>query len=210
MKKRHLIELRNSLRRRGFWVDLVEGELVLDRWFSQANYNEMQTLLTGLGISVEAGIRGIRVGSNSSVSEEIFFQVETASRDAFERDVERFTTPELLILDATNNLEIFDLDYGIAALVFSFNKVGLNTSMSCDGHGRENPKIWFNGHDQLKEIRQILKKVNLDRSLAYDWEVKKDRSGIVLLGIKRLATDKFEVSKVQDDALAISEFLVNQ
>ncbi|MGD6961541.1 hypothetical protein ACQCVB_04985 [Fictibacillus phosphorivorans] len=210
MKKRQLIELRNSLRRRGFWIDIIEGELVLDRWFSQANYNEMLTLLTGFGISVEAGIRGIRVNTNSLVSEKLLLQVETAMKDDIERNVVRFTKPEFVILDGTNALEIFELDYGIASLVFSLNKVGLNTSMSCDGHGRVNPKIWFNGHDQLEEIRLILKKVNLYSSLAYDWDVKKDGNGIVLFGIQRLNADKFEVSKIQDDALSISEFLVNE
>jgi hypothetical protein len=210
VEKRQLIELRNSLRRRGFWVDILEGELILDRWYSKSNYNEMLSLLTGIGIAVKAVRRGIRVDLSSSISEEILLQIETASRDDFECYVGRFPIPELLILDATNDLEIFELDYGIASLVFSLNKVGLSTSMSCDGHGRVNPKIWFNGHDQLEEMRLILKKVNLYSSLAYDWDVKMDGNGIVLFGIKRLDIDKFEVRKIQDDTLSISEFLVNK
>lgn len=33
MKKRELVEISNSLRRRGFWVDIVEVETVLNDWY---------------------------------------------------------------------------------------------------------------------------------------------------------------------------------
>jgi hypothetical protein len=80
--------------------------------------------------------------------------------------------------------------------------------MSCDGHGRENAKIWFNG-DQLEEVRQLIERASQEISFAYDWEVKKERVGFVLAGKKRLSSDRWDVGKVQDDALALTMFLIN-
>ncbi len=205
MKKKHLIDLRNSLRRRGFWVDVVEGEIVLDRWFSERNYNEMLSLLMDLGISVEAGIRGIRV--NSSVSDELLLHIETSTREDFKwKNIPRVE----LVLDSINDIPIFELDYGIASLVFAFNKAKLYTCMSCDGHGRKAPRIWFNGHTRLEEVQQILEMAALETSFAYDWGIKKEGWGFILFATRRLANGMFDVSKVQDDAISLSEFIVNK
>ncbi|WP_223702723.1 hypothetical protein [Sutcliffiella deserti] len=208
MKKRHLIDLRNSLRRRGFWVDILEGELVLDSWFSSSNYFGMVSLLSSLELSLEVGNRGILVKSNSSIPDSILTKIETASYNDdlwYNRTIH---LPMLFQESSRNGLPISHLDYGIACLVFSLNKVGLYTSMSCDGHGREAAKIWFNG-DQLGEVQHLIKLASQEISFAYDWEVKKERVGFVLKGIKRLSSERWDVGKVQDDALAFSEFLIN-
>jgi hypothetical protein len=207
MKKRHLIDLRNSLRRRGFWVDIVEGELVLDSWFSSSNYYEMVSLLSSFELSLEAGVRGIRVKSNSSIPDDMLTKIETASTNEYERYNREIKLPMLFQASSRNALSISELDYGIASLVFSFNKVGLYTSMSCDGHGREDAKIWFNG-DQLEEVRHLIEMASREISFAYDWEVKKGNVGFVLIGKKRLSSDRWNVGKVQDDALALSEFII--
>jgi hypothetical protein len=208
LKKRHLLELRNSLRRRGFWVDIVEGELVLDSWYSESNFYEMVSLLSSLDISVEAGDRGIRIISNSSISDNVLVQIETATRDESRGYSNEVSLPKLFRFDSINRLSIFELDYGIASLVHSLNKVGLPTSMSCDGHGRKDAKIWFNG-EQMEEVRKLLEMATREISFAYDWEVSKERVGFILTGKKRLASDGWDVSKVQDDALGFSEFLLN-
>jgi hypothetical protein len=208
MKKRELIELRNSLRRRGFWVDIVESELVLDSWYSRANYDEMVTLLSSLKVSLEAGNRGIRVISNSSIQDETLTQIETATRDNFREYNAEVQSPIRFQGSSINDLSISELDYGIASLVFSLNKVGLFTSMSCDGHGRQEAKLWFNGN-QMEKVQKLLGMASREISFAYDWEVKKESVGFVLIGRRRLASDHLDVGKVQDDALAISEYLIN-
>ena len=208
MKKRHLIDLRNSLRRRGFWVDIVEGEIVLDTWFSKSNYYEVVSLLSSFEFSLEPGNRGIRVKSNSSVPDDILAKIETATRNDFERFNGKVELPVFFQATSTNDLTICDLDYGIASLVFSLNKVGLYTSMSCDGHGREDAKIWFNGN-QMREVEHHLEMASREISFAYDWEVNKENVGFVLIGRKRISRDRWNVSKVQDDALAFSEYLIN-
>jgi hypothetical protein len=106
------------------------------------------------------------------------------------------------------NVTVFELDYGIGSLVFSLNKVGLTTYMSCDGHGERNPEIRLNGHNHLKLIKEILEIANHKISFAYNWEVKMNYSGMVLTAKKRLMGDKWDVRKIQDDALAFSEFLL--
>lgn len=208
MKKRELIELRNSLRRRGFWGDIVEGELVLDSWFSRSNYYEMVSLLSSLEISLGTGNRGIHVKSKSSISDDIFVQIETTTRNEFGRYNGEIQLSMLFQGNSRNDLSTLEFDYGIASLVFSLNKVGLYTSMSCDGHGRGEAKIWFNGN-QIEEVRKLLEMASLETSFAYDWEVKKETVGFVLTGKRRLASDRWDGGKVQDDALAFSEYLIN-
>ncbi|MBY0124408.1 hypothetical protein [Bacillus sp. S/N-304-OC-R1] len=208
MKKRELIELRNSLRRRGFWVDIVEGEFVLDSWFSRSNYYEMVSLLSSLKITLEAGNRGVRVKSNSSIPDEILSQIETATCDVFREYNTEVPLPILFQGISRNDLSISELDYGIASLVFSLNKVGLYTSMSCDGHGRQEAKMWFNGN-QMEEVRNLLEMAKREISFAYDWDVKKETVGFLLIGRRRSASDPLDVGKVQDDALAFSEYLIN-
>jgi hypothetical protein len=109
MKKKHLIDLRNSLRRRGFWVDIVEGELVLDSWFSSSNYYEMVSLLSSLKLPLEVGNRGIRFKSNSSIPDEILSKIETASHNDFDRYNREIHLQMLFQANSRNDLSISHL-----------------------------------------------------------------------------------------------------
>jgi hypothetical protein len=66
--------------------------------------------------------------------------------------------------------------------------------MSCDGHGRRDAKIWFNGN-QMEEVRKLFEMAIREINFAYDWEVNKERVGFVLTGKKCLASDRWDVSK---------------
>jgi hypothetical protein len=209
LKKKHLIELRNSLRRRGFWVDVIDGELVLNGWYSKSNFCEMLNLLTSLQISIKIGEQGIRLEPNTLVPDEILNRIESFNRSEFRFIPSSLTIPQRWSHNPNNDLSILEIDSGIASLVFALNKVGLYTSMSCDGHGQRPPKIWLNGHEHLETIRKILMKANQEVSFAYDWEINKEGSSSVLTAKKRLSNDKWDVKKIQDDALALSEYLCN-
>ncbi|MCR6097767.1 hypothetical protein HXA31_00025 [Salipaludibacillus agaradhaerens] len=206
MKKRELVELKNSLRRRGFWVDIIKGELVLDSWYSRSNYYEMVSLLSSLGVSWESGNKGIRVNTNSSISDEVLFKIEIASRDNFRRPTHEVQLPRLFQASSRNDISISELDYGIASLVFSLNKVGIDTSMSCDGHGREDAKIWLTGN-QIELVEDLINSARREVSFAFDWEVVKKSRSLILTGKKRITSDNWDVSKVQDDSLAFSQYL---
>ena len=209
MKKKHLIELRNSLRRRGFWVDVIDGELVLDRWYSKSNFYEMLNLLTSLQISIKIGEQGIRLEPNTLVPDEILNRIESFNRSEFRFILSSLKIPQRWSHNLNNDLSILEIDCGIASLVFALNKVGLYTSMSRDGHGQREPKIWLNGHAYIETIRKILMEANQEVSFAYDWEINKEGSSSVLTAKKRLSNDKWDVKKIQDDALALSEYLCN-
>lgn len=210
VEKKSLIELINSLRRRGFWVELIHGELVLDSWFSKYNYYEMVRLLHSLNFQLEMGEQGIRLNSNSYAQDEMLNKIETIDRrDLWDNDNSLLSIPDTWNCNQINHLSILELDYGIASLVFSLSKVELYTSMSCDGHSEREPRIWLNGHNYIREIRDILTKANLEISLAYDWKIKKENRVSVLTAKRRLVNDKWDVDKIQDDALALSQFLLN-
>lgn len=209
MKKKHLIELRNSLRRRGFWVDVIDGELVLDRWYSKSNFCEMLDLLTSLQISIKIGEQGIRLEPNTLVPDEILNRIESFNRNELRFIPSSLTIPQRWSHNPNNDLSILEIDCGIASLVFALNKVDLYTSMSCDGHGQREPKIWLNGHAYIETIRKILMEANQEVSFAYDWEINKEGGSSVLTAKKRLSNDKWDVKKIQDDALALSEYLCN-
>lgn len=168
----------------------------------------MISLLSSHKVSLEAGNRGVRVKSNFSIPDNILIQIETAIGDDFRVLIDKDLLPKRFQDTSRNSLSIFELDYGIASLVFSLNKVGLYTSMSCDGHGRLEAKMWFNGN-QIEEIRELLVMANREISFAYNWDVKKEAVGFVLIGRRRLTSDQLDVGKVQDDAFAFSEYLIN-
>lgn len=208
MKKKQLSDLRNSLRRRGFWVNVEEGELVLDHSFTKTNYEEMYSILMNTGLLVETGERGIRVHSDSSVPDKVLAQIETADQSVARRPNHSILLPKLSSFLLDHDLSVGELDFGIASLVYALNKADFITSMSCDGHGNRAPGIWFNGLHQMKELDNLLALVNQETSFAYDWKVQKETVGFVLTAKKRLKSDQWDVSKIQDDALAFSEFLL--
>ncbi|PGX34596.1 hypothetical protein COE67_19920 [Priestia megaterium] len=121
---------------------------------------------------MEVGSRGIHVKSNSSIPDDTFVQIETATRNDFGRYNSEVPLPLLFQVNSRNDLIISELDYSIASLTFSLNKVSLYTSMCCDGHGREEAKIWFKGN-HIEEVRKLLEIDSLEIDFAYDWEVKK-------------------------------------
>lgn len=197
------------MRRRGFWVDVIDRELVLDQWYSKSNFCEMLKLLTSLQISIQIGEQGIRLEPNTLVPDEIFNRIESFNRDDLRLIPISLTIPQGWSYNPNNDLSMLEIDCGIASLVFALNKVDLYTSMSCDGHGQREPKIWFNGHAYIETIRKILMEANREVSFAYDWEIREEGSSSVLTAKKRLSNDKWDVKKIQDDALALSEYIYN-
>lgn len=207
MNKKVLLELRNSIRRRGFWVDIVDGELVLDSWYSKSNFNELVRLLNQFQLSIEIGEKGIRVNSDSFPSG-LLEQIETASRGDVKYSNTGNLIPSLWKDNNRNDLSILELDYGIAALVFALNKVEFQTSMSCDGHGRKEANMWFNHQEYMKEMSNLLSSASKENSFAYDWEIRKENVGFALTTRKRLANDAWDVSKIQDDVFTLSSFIL--
>lgn len=209
MNKRNLLELRDSVRRRGFWVDIVDGELILDSWYSQSNFNELVRLLTKLPLSIEIGEKGIRATSDSLPSG-LLNQIETASREDVEYSKSGNLIPPLWNDNEGNDLSLLELDYGIAIMVFSLNKVGFQTSMSCDGHGRKEANMWFNHQEYMKEMSNLLFLASKENSFAYDWEIRKENVGFALTTRKRLANEAWDVRKIQDDVLSLSSFILKE
>lgn len=207
MNKRNLLELRDSIRRRGFWVDIEEAEFVLDSWYSRSNFEELVSLLKLLPLSIEVGEKGIRVNSDSFPSG-LLEQIETASREDVKYSNTGNLIPSLWEYNEGNDLSILELDYGIAALVFALNKVGFQTSMSCDGHGRKEANMWFNHREYITEISKLLSIASKENSFAYDWEVIKENVGFALTTRKRLANEAWDVSKIQDDVFTLSSFIL--
>lgn len=183
MNKRNLLELRDSIRRRGFWVDILDSELVLDSWYSKSNFEELVSLLNHLQLSIEVGEKGIRVNSDSLTSN-LLKQIETTSKEDMMHNDPTILIPALWKYNERNDLSILDLDYGIAILVFALNKIGFQTSMSCDGHGRIEPNMWFNHQQYIEEMSNLLFVTSKENSFAYDWEVKNERVGFTLTARK--------------------------
>ncbi|WP_338452551.1 hypothetical protein R4Z09_12125 [Niallia oryzisoli] len=209
MNKRNLLELRDSLRRRGFWVDIVEAEFVLDSWYSRSNFNELVRLLNQFPLSLEIGEKGIRINSDSLPSG-LLKQIETASREDVKYSIKGNLIPSSWNYNERNDLAILELDYGIAALVFALNKVGFQTSMSCDGHGRKEANMWFNHLEYMKEISNLLFSASKENSFAYDWEIRKENVGFALATRKRLANEAWDVSKIQDDVFSLSNLILKE
>jgi hypothetical protein len=209
MNKRNLLELRDSVRRRGFWVDIVDGEFVLDSWYSKFNFNELVGLFNQLSLSIEIGEKGIRVNSDSLPSNSLK-AIETISNEDVKYTNTRNPMPVLWKYNERNDLTILDLDYGIAILVFALNKVGFQTSMSCDGHGRREPNIWFNHQSYIEELNGLIVSASKENSFAYDWEIKKERIGFALTARKRLASEAWDVRKIQDDVFTFSSFILKE
>jgi hypothetical protein len=209
MNKRNLLELRDSIRRRGFWVDIVADEFVLDSWYPKSNFDELVSLLNQLRLSIQVGEKGIRVNSDSLPSN-LLVQIETVLSEDVKHTNTRCEMPEFWMNNEENDLSILDLDRGIAALVFALNKVGYQTSMSCDGHGRREPNIWFNHQSYIEEINNLLVSASKENSFAYDWEIKKERIGFALTARKRLASEAWDVRKIQDDVFTFSSFILKE
>lgn len=207
---KNLLELRDSMRRRGFWVNLVGDEFILDSYHRKGDFYHLINLLNEFSIPVEVTFDGFKVTTDLIPSEALERLETITKREAYELEFRnRIDTSEHrgFYLDRYD-LHIMELDYGLASLVFALNKVGFITAMSCDGHGRRKATIWSNYPQYISELSELIEQAAKQHSLAYDWEVKKDGIGFILVANKRLARDKYDSRKVQDDACTLSEFII--
>lgn len=210
VNKKNLLELRDSIRRRGFWVNLEGDEFILDRYYSEGYFYHLVNLLNEFSIPVEVTLFGFKVTADSIPSEALERLETMTKREEFElRFNDRVDTSKHLGLYSNSyHLRIMELDYGLASLVFALNKVGFTTAMSCDGHGERKATIWFNYPQYIPELNELLEEAAKQHSLAYDWEIKKDGIGFILVANKRLKKDKYDSRKVQDDTCTLSEFII--
>lgn len=210
VNKRNLLELRDSIRRRGFWVNLEGDEFILDQYYGEGYFYHLVNLLNEFSIPVEVTLFGFRVTADSIPSETLERLETLTKNEAFEL---RFrnrvdTSKHHGFYFERYDLPIMELDYGLASLVFALNKVGFQTAMSCDGHGRRKATIWFNYPEYIPELTELLEEAAKQHSLAYDWEIVKFGIGFTLVANKRLKKDKYDSRKVQDDACTLSEFII--
>ncbi|NHN34311.1 hypothetical protein [Paenibacillus agricola] len=92
-------------------------------------------------------------------------------------------------------------------MVKMLSKAGILTEMSCDGHGRNAPKIWFAGAWNAAWFEIVSCKVLGELKLHYRWVVKEKGTSEHILTAKRTSPERWNLKLVQEDAMRIGTYL---
>jgi hypothetical protein len=104
-------------------------------------------------------------------------------------------------------LDTLTLDAGIAYMVKMLSKAGILTEMSCDGHGRKAPTIWFAGAWNAAWFEVVSGKLlEGGGELHYRWVVEEEARGHILTA-KKVSTGKWSLKHIQEDTMRIGAYL---
>ncbi|TVY08372.1 hypothetical protein [Paenibacillus cremeus] len=103
-------------------------------------------------------------------------------------------------------LDTLTLDPGVSYLIKQLSHAGILTMMSCDGHGRSSPKIWFSGLFSAAWFEIIINKLMKLEGLHYTWIVEEDTRNYRILTARKLRGEQWDRRHVQEDSIKLGEW----
>lgn len=202
--------LANTLEMRGFLVKPIENYI----YFSQGNISEdlprLERLLDSLNVKFT------RDGNNLYILED---------------EIDETTLNHILWYPARNHesdsgagwygwkyfikrnhgpkIKTFVLETGVALLVKAISAAGIVTDVSCDGHGRRAPRIFFCGKQNAAWFKLIFESKFSDTSFHYEWYLKNTESISIALTAKS-KDGRWDLEKVLEDTLLMARSILKE
>lgn len=193
-------ELVEGLRKRGYWVQVEEDELILDHHYIIIEFYTLLEILDFVGISFEKGTKGIRVFKDS-ITQEKLEMIKTLPKGAQLSILPKEKEFEPIgYYNGTYNLNVLELHPSVAALVYSLNKVGFFTySSKVNDHQLIIRSLY---KDHVETINLVLNKAKEFIHLTYDWKTNLIDQGYVL------EVAYVDESLIQEDSYLLANFFI--
>ncbi|MBP1154023.1 MULTISPECIES: hypothetical protein [unclassified Paenibacillus] len=199
--------LTNALRTRGFFVRYLANRLILQPGSGRRDVRYLQKLFDALHI--QASYREDMV-----ILDEFHVTEELVERISLFRayNQESWCPQHMRSWKAFTKrrhgykLDTLTLDAGVAYLVKMLSKAGILTEMSCDGHGKRPPSIWFAGGFNAAWFEMISHKLLSAEDFHYRWIVEEKRGNQILTAKKPLS-ESWNLAYVQEDAMKLGAYL---
>lgn len=197
----------NALRTRGFFVTHLANRLILQPGSGRRDLSYLQMLFHALQI-------GAVYREDMIIMDDFHFTEDLAERISFFRayNQESWCPQHMRSWKSFikrrhgYKLDALTLDAGVAYLVKMLSKASILTEMSCDGHGRRPPCIWFAGGWNAAWFELISEKLLSEEKLHYRWIVEEERSSPILTA-KKSGSESWNLALVQEDAIKIGDCL---
>ncbi len=200
-------ELTTALKKRGFMVTHSGNTLLLPKCSSVRERKDLQEILNSIHIPSESTEQGLLLTSfrwQPELAEHIQFFKGYNSESWFPQHIDSWKT----FTKRRHGLKLntLHLDPAIAYLVKQLSAAGIITVMSCDGHGRRAPSIWFSGCFSAAWFELIAQKILTNAELNYRWMVKADQRGQRILTAIQSDRRPWDLTNIQADAVMIGEW----
>ena len=169
-----------ALKLRGFLVDIRQDHIYFSKGNDASELPLLMNICKNLGLEVGFMDRCMYVTKDSlsveALEKIIWFPAK--NHEAFDNAnwrrwkyfVQRNHGPKV---------NTFCLETGVAALVKAMSAAGIATTMSCDGHGKSCPRIWFSSLANGIWFAIIFQEWLAKLELHYNWNIIKDREYLV-------------------------------
>jgi hypothetical protein len=202
--------LANTLEMRGFLVKPINNYI----YFSQGNHTKELPELDRLLESLE--VKFTRDGNNFYILED---------------EIDAKTLNQILWYPARNHesssgdgwygwkyfikrnhgpkINTFVLETGVALLVKAISAAGIITDVSCDGHGRRAPLIYFCGKQNAAWFKLLFERKFRDTSFHYEWYFK-DPVHMSIAFTARSKDGRWDLEKVLEDTLLMARSILQE
>ncbi|NOU96311.1 hypothetical protein GC093_24255 [Paenibacillus sp. LMG 31456] len=206
---RNMERLTVALRRRGFFITYLENRLILHAGSGKWELLLLQRLFDALQIKAAFNKDSVIMDDEFYFTEAMAEQVSFFGAYNQESQCPQHMRSWKTFVKRRHGykLDTLTLDAGVAYLVKMLSKTGILTEMSCDGHGKQAPTIWFAGAWNAVWFEIVCGKLMAEERLHYRWTVEEDRRGSHLLTAKKAPMEKWNLELVQKDALQIGAYL---
>lgn len=193
-------ELVENLKKRGYWVQVEEDELILDHHYIIIEFYTLLEILDFVGISFEKGTKGIRVFKDS-ITQEKLEMIKTLPKGAQLSILPKEKEFEPIgYYNGTYNLNVLELHPSVASLVFALNKVGFFTHSSDVTKNQLMISSLYKDH--VDTIQLVLDKAKELVPLTYEWKTSVFDQGYII------EVDDIDELSVQEDAYTLANFFI--
>lgn len=193
-------ELVEVLRKRGYWIQEENDELILDTSYIIIEFYTLLEILHFAEISFEKGTKGIRILIDS-VTKEKLDKIQTLPKGTQlpilpkEKEFEPID-----YYNGTYNLNVLELEPAVASLVYALNKVGFFTISSKVTTNQL--MIYSTYKDHVDTINLVLEKAKELINLTYDWKTTLDDRGYTL------EVEFTDQTLVHEDTYTLANFFI--
>lgn len=200
-------KLVKALKMRGFFVEEVNGSIVVTKSSAQGDQKQVIRILNRLGIPfMVMADHSIEILVNklpNSIFNKIFqfggkpFKVSFYS---YQENWRYFTSKQFGM-----RVNTLDLEYNMARFVKAANLAGIAAFAGCNGHGKHSPRFQFSGVFHAAWFKAIQQKYMHELVLNYDWKVQ--YNGFTKAELRAKGNEEWDQFLIHQDTLKMAEVL---
>lgn len=195
---------------RGYFVGVEEDFIYVSKGNHKRDFFDIEKILSSLEIEYKVNNESIIVTNNTVSKDHLDQIIWHRARNHETQSLPRYRLKYKNFIRRVHGPKIrtVTLETGLALLVKSISKVGIVTEMSCDGHGKRAPKIFFAGIYSAIWFDIILQELVKEERFHYNWKVvfnERTQSLTVITTEK----GKWDLNLILEDSYKLASFILN-